>query len=278
MPNRSYHFIPSNKPKLFDRLEQIAADAYVFDLEDAVADASKEDALQSLSTWLTSQVPTDSLFVRLNGHLSRIAAQERELLQAVPWLSIVLPKLTTARELEASFEYYGLRGRTVIGLIEDAVALRSVDEILETNLLSAIGLGLEDFLSGSVYTHGQVADFVRHIRTKIALAAFAHGIEAIDTVSLDFSEEGALLKRDALQALSAGMTAKFSIHPNQVATINKCFMPETALIEQALRQRKWLKQTSVNLGYMNIDGEVLSPPKINKLKTILKYNEQFGAE
>lgn len=278
MHRRSYHFIPANKPKLFERLEQIGADAYIFDLEDAVADTSKEDALEALSTWLAEQGADDSLYVRLNGVESRIAAKERDLLEASPWLSVVLPKLSTASELERSVAYYGLSDRAVIGLVEDASALHSLNKILETGRLSAVGLGLEDFLSTSIYTQAQVADLVCQIRSGIALTAAAYEVAAIDTISLDYTEEGKLMEREALAARSAGMTAKFSIHPNQVRIIHECFAPDDALIEQALRHRTWLEQTSTDVGYMNRNGEVFSPPKINKLKTILKHTEHYGLD
>jgi len=268
----SYHFIPANKPKLFERLPQIGADCYVFDLEDAVPAQDKEAALQSLSGWLSDQPSNDSWYVRLNGHESEWSAKEREFLAAFPWLSVVLPKLSTSNGLEQAVKYYGLAGRKVVGLIEDATALRQLDAILQTKRLSAIGLGLEDFLSDSIYTPDQVADLVQQVRTQLALAAMAHGIEAIDTLSLDFSEKGASLMQEAIQARSAGMTAKFSIHPNQVGIIHQCFSADAGLVDQAKRHQAWLESAPVDAsGYFKKDGVVFSPPKIKKLRRVVEW-------
>jgi len=278
MFNRSYHFIPADKPHLFERLEQIGADCYVFDLEDAVSSEAKDGAVRALQDWLAQQAPDASWFLRVNGYEAALAGQEQGLLAAFPWLSVVLPKLTSAAALERSFAYYGLSGRRVIGLVEDARALTALDELLQPELLSALGLGLEDFLCGSVYETSQLDSMVQTIRSRIALAAMSHGIEAIDTVSLDFSKEGEQLRREGEHALAAGMTAKFSIHPNQVGIIHECFMPPPEMLKRAGEHRDWLTDAALDAGYFKQRGEVFSPPKVKKLKRVLKYMEHHGFE
>jgi hypothetical protein len=52
MFDRSYHFIPANRPKLFDRSGSLGADVYVFDLEDAVSRDEKPAALAALEEWV----------------------------------------------------------------------------------------------------------------------------------------------------------------------------------------------------------------------------------
>ncbi len=108
MFKRSYHFIPANKPKLFDRLATLGADAYIFDLEDAVAESEKDAAISTLQTWLPSQPRMDSLYVRVNGHRHALAALEKKLISSFPGLGIVLPKVESRRELEDACNFYGL--------------------------------------------------------------------------------------------------------------------------------------------------------------------------
>jgi len=268
----SYHFIPADKPKLFERISTLDADCIIFDLEDAVAAEAKLDAVHHLSDWLSTQTKADGYYVRLNGHHSEWAIKEKELLSAFPWLFVVLPKLTTVAELRGAFEFYGLTDRAVIGLIEDASALLAIHELLQSGLLTGLGLGLEDFLSDSIYQAGQCADLVQSVRSRVALAAMACGLEAIDTISLDFSEEAETLQQDCLNARSAGMTAKFSIHPRQIKRINQCFAPEPDLIEKAKANQQWLETASSNTsGYFKKDNIVFSPPTIKKLKRILEW-------
>lgn len=272
MFNRSYHFIPADKPKLFDRIASLRADCIVFDLEDAVAADAKEAALRNLSDWLSNQTGSRSYYIRLNGFNTDWAFKEKALLAKFPWLSVVLPKLTSVEDLKESFDFYDLSGRSTIGLIEDATALFSMEKLLQANLLSGIGLGLEDFLSDSIYQAAQCTDLVITIRSKVALAAMSRGIEAIDTISLDFSEEAKALKLDCDNARSAGMTGKFSIHPCQIDTINECFKPQVDLISQAKLHQHWLEATSTaSSGYFKKGNEIFSPPKIRKLKKVLDW-------
>lgn len=272
MLNRSYHFVPADKSKLFDRVASLGADCIVFDLEDAVAAQAKEDAVRNLSDWLDNQTGPQAYYVRLNGHHSDWALKEKKLLAEFPWLSVVLPKLSTLEDLKNAFHFYGLSDRVVIGLIEDAEVLLGVEELLEADMLSGLGLGLEDFLSDSIYQATQCADLVQTLRSRVALAAMAHGIEAIDTISLDFSEEAGVLRQDCENARSAGMSGKFSIHPRQIQTINHCFAPDSDLIEKARANQQWLETASSNdSGYFKKDGVVFSPPTIKKLKKVLEW-------
>jgi citrate lyase beta subunit len=106
MFDRSYHFIPANRPKLFDRAESLVADVYVFDLEDAVSRAEKPAALAALEEWLGQQQQFNQIFVRVNGREDRLAEAERAFLLKYPQVGIVLPKVTSAAMLRQSVEFY----------------------------------------------------------------------------------------------------------------------------------------------------------------------------
>jgi citrate lyase subunit beta/citryl-CoA lyase/(S)-citramalyl-CoA lyase len=197
---------------------------------------------------------------------------EKILLAAFPQVSVILPKLTTPDDLGNAIEFYGIEGRNVVGLIEDAAALEGLEELLKTGLLAGLGLGLEDFLSDSIFRTDQCEQLLQHIRSRIALAAMSYGVIAIDTISFDFSEGAEALRKDSENARSAGMTAKFSIHPNQVRVINECFAPDTDLLEQAKDHQDLLETIQPDAkGYFKVDEEIFSPPKIKKLKKILEW-------
>ena len=273
MFDRSYHFIPANRPKLFDRAESLGADVYVFDLEDAVSRAEKPTALAALEEWLEQQQQFNQIFVRVNGREDPLAEAERAFLLKYPQLGIVLPKVTSAAMLRQSVEYYRLDAcRRIIGLIEDAAGLQALPDILDQKVLQAVGLGLEDFLSDSIFDAEQLAEFVDHIRTKIALAAMASSITAIDTISMDLTG-GAQLKRDISNARSAGFNGKFSIHPSQIVAINEGFSPSVEVLKKASTIFGTLNSTNLESGYLRIAGEIISPPKLKKLQTIKQFSD-----
>jgi citrate lyase beta subunit len=158
------------------------------------------------------------------------------------------------------------------GLIEDAAGLQALPDILDQKVLQAVGLGLEDFLSDSIFDAEQLAELVDHIRTKIALAAMASGITAIDTISMDLTG-GEQLKRDISNARSAGFNGKFSIHPSQIIAINEGFSPSEEVLKKASTIFGTLNSTNLESGYLRIAGEIISPPKLKKLQTIKQFSD-----
>jgi citrate lyase subunit beta/citryl-CoA lyase len=273
MFDRSYHFIPANRPKLFDRSGSLGADVYVFDLEDAVSRDEKPAALAALEEWVGQQQNFDKIFVRVNGREDPLAEAERAFLLKYPELGIVLPKVSSAAALSQSVEYYQLNAsRRIIGLIEDAAGLQALSEILQLEVLQAVGLGLEDFLSDSIFDTSQLEKLVDHIRAEIALASMACGIDAIDTISMDLTG-GEQLKRDISNARSAGFNGKFSIHPSQIIAINEGFCPSSKILEKASTIFETLNSTDLESGYLRIAGEIISPPKLKKLQTIKQFSD-----
>lgn len=276
MFERSYHFIPANRPKLFDRIASLGADVYVFDLEDAVSRDEKSSAIIALDEWLGQQQDFERVFVRVNGCEDPLADLERTLLLKYPQLGVVLPKVSSVSMLLQTVNYYQLdTTRRIIGLIEDAAGLQAIQEILGLEILKAVGLGLEDFLSDSIFGAEQLATLAEHIRATIALAAMARGIAAIDTISMDLTG-GERLKHDIGKARSAGLNGKFSMHPSQITLINEGFCPSSALLGKAYDIADSMNSNDLESGYLKVGEEIISPPKLKKLLTIKEFINHHG--
>lgn len=276
MFSRSYHFIPANKPKLFDRTQIMGADRYIFDLEDAVPNSEKDVALKHLKKWLEQQNDFSRFYVRLNGSRELLLRDERALIKAFPTLGVVLPKIDSVEHLDHEFESYDLGvDSPVVALIESAQGLSNLDGLMSGNRLIGVALGLEDFFSGSIHQTSELSVLAAHIRVEIALQAMKYGIEAIDTISTDLNG-GAKLQSEIEAAKSAGMTGKLSIHPLQIPSINTIFSPARTLIEKAHRYQELFSEDKASTGYISDDGEILSPPKLKKLNRIHQYATHYG--
>jgi len=273
MFERSYHFIPADQPKLFDRVHNLGADTYIFDLEDAVAGNKKHDALNSLKEWLESQNDYAPFYIRINLLSHILAEAQRDLLTKFPDIGVVLPKLDSIEALERTSEFYGFtEKRRIIGLIENATGLINLQKILNKGLMTSIGLGLEDFTCSSIFDNNQLSRLVNRIRTEIALHAMAFGINAIDTASLDLSG-GKNFQAEIDVARSTGMTSKFTIHPNQIKPVNEGFSPSANLAEKARNLTNKNNNLSLENGYSVSHGEIQSPPKLKKLHIIKEFLE-----
>jgi citrate lyase subunit beta / citryl-CoA lyase len=276
MFERSYHFIPASKHRLFDRADKLGADSIIFDFEDSVAGTDKKTAIDHLNSWLSKKNHTIPYYVRVNGVDHAVAAAERDLLTTFPNLGIVLPKLESGHDLKIAVDYYSPEpDRSVIGLIESAKGLLALTEILQTGLLHAVGLGLEDFFSESIFSTGQLYTIIAQIRSKVALQAMAHAVNAIDTISLDLTG-GEALHADIKESLAAGMTAKFSIHPSQITAINQTFSPGPESIKDMLAYPGNLDTASDECGYQPVGDMIISPPKLKKLKEIRRFSARYA--
>lgn len=275
MLERSFHFIPAHRPELFQRTEEIGADAYVFDLEDAVAGSEKERGVRNLDQWLSAGNGRASVHVRVNGPEHPLASRERDLIARHPSLGVVLPKVDSAGGLRDVLSWYEVgEGRAVIAIIESVRGVAEVAAIVDTGLLTGVGLGLEDLLSDFVFDRSQLAFFIAQARYEIALRAMAAGLRAIDTVSLDL-DGGDALQRDIAEARSSGMTAKFSIHPRQVAPINLGFGPSPENVERS----RWICEQTADFprdaGYLRLSGRIISPPTVRKAQHIRRVSEDY---
>jgi citrate lyase beta subunit len=277
MFERSFHFIPASRPEWFAGASSLGSDAVVFDLEDSVAGRAKAGAVAALREHLPGAVLDSSMFVRVNGAESTVAVSENDLLAAVPGLGIVLPKVDSGDDFRALMRQYpAANGRKIIVLIESPRGLENCATIADSAEIFALGLGLEDFLCCSVFTSAELADFVRHIRCRVATTAMARGCLAIDTVSLD-TTGGAVLAEGCREARSCGLQAKFSIHPCQIATINAMFSPDT----EALRRAQALAghfEDGASVGYSVHEGKIVSPPALAKAKLQSNFAKTHAVE
>ena len=268
MTARSFHFLPAHKPHLFDRLERLGADHYIFDLEDAVPGAEKTCARNALDAFFQAR--------NEHGHYIRIHhvghpeyAADVYLLQRLPGVGVVLPKFNSPEELEALHRDADLSLRAVILLIESFAAVSQIGRAFEYRLGQpyAIGLGFEDMLASVPHRTEDVAPLLRHVRTTVALACRGHGVLAVDGVSAADATE-AELETDCLEGRSCGLHGKFSIHPRHIAPINRWFGSDPEQLRWAAEIAR-LTGLRDDQGYARVGGQIITPPKIAKARHIL---------
>lgn len=267
MFERSFHFVPAHRRKLYDRLGDWSADAIIFDLEDAVAAEDKPEATTGLAALFDRSEIPDNWWVRINGLDHDRSAAECELLNRHPGIGLVLPKLSGPDELAEVARLYG-SDRRIIALVESFAGVACLrDGVPAAPGLYGIGLGLEDLYSEMIFGSAELEACTRALRTEVVLFARAHGLLPIDTISLHLQDRQAL-ERDAREARSCGMGAKFSIHPFQVPTINQVFSPGSEAVQLAARIVPQFPDPAAEAGYTRQGKELVTPPKIKQAHLI----------
>jgi citrate lyase subunit beta/citryl-CoA lyase len=138
--------------------------------------------------------------------------------------------------------------------------------------LKAITWGSED-LSVEVgaqtnrLADGSYTDPYRLARSLTLLGAAAAGVDAIDTVFVNFRNEAGLAA-DCQAARRDGFVAKLAIHPAQVPIINEAFTPSPEAIAHA-RAVVAAFAAAPGAGVIAVDGEMLDRPHLARAERIL---------
>ena len=282
---RSLLFIPGNNPAMLQNADVFGSDAVIFDLEDAVNVLQKDSARNLMHCYLeTHPNQPMEVVVRINGLDTDYYQKDLELIVSDNIDSIMLPKarvvyLNQLDEMLTKIEKEKKMKKhiKVLPIIELAVSVLEVEEIVKCPRVDGVLLGAEDLTSDMEVTRTKTGVEIEYPRARIAMACKAYQIDAIDTPFTDVNDYEGLLK-DALHAQELGMNAKSAIHPNQLDTINKVFLPTEKQITWALRVRQATKEASEKgLGVFSLDGKMVDKPVMERAEKILMKAEKFGA-
>jgi len=231
----------------------------VLDLEDAVpSDPVEKERARGLLVETLQELDFGGRTVAVRINRVRGPHAVPDLVALVPRVAdriscLVVPKVSSVGEvafidhLLTGLEAAGEVSRP-LGLelqIEDPAGLESVGQIAAASpRTEALIFGPGDFaaamgmpqLTIGQDTAGYPGDIWHYALFRIAVAAKAHGLQAIDGPCSDIADL-ALLERSSLKASQLGYDGKWVIHPSQLATVNRAFTPDA---EQILRAEQIL--------------------------------------
>lgn len=242
-PYRSVLYMPGSNPRALDKARELAADALILDLEDAVAPGEKPRARALVAEAVEAGgYGGRSVLVRVNGLDTEWA--EADLARACPAgaQAILVPKVERAEDViraAALIEAYGAPAATRLwAMMETPRAMLNAAAIAGAHpRLEGMVLGTNDLANDLDAMPGvDRLPLVTGIGLCL-LAARAAGLVCIDGVYNAFRDaEG--LRAECRQGRDMGFDGKSLIHPDQIATANEVFAPTAAELAQA---RAWVE-------------------------------------
>lgn len=291
-PIRSFLFIPGDSEKKLGKADGSGADALILDLEDSVSPTNKAIARDMVAAFLKGRprgTRASQLWVRVNPLDGELILGDLAAIVAGAPDGIMLPKASgpedvrtvshflDALEAQAGVEAGSIRILPVA--TETAAAPFRLGDYATASLdrLAGITWGAEDLsaaigASTNVDASGEWALTYRLVRSLTLLAAHAAGVQAIDTLYVDFRDEEGL-RASCRAARTEGWSGRLAIHPAQVAPINESFMPSDAEVEHARRVLAAFDAAG-GAGTVGLDGKMLDIPHLKQARTVLA---QFGA-
>jgi citrate lyase subunit beta / citryl-CoA lyase len=295
VPLRSMLFIPGDSEKKLGKVDACGADAVILDLEDSVAPENKALARDLVPAFMKDRphgARKLQLWVRVNPFDTGLTLDDLTAVVPAAPDGIMQPKTDSPECLRRMSHYldaleaaHGIEPGSIKILpvaTETAVAPFHLGEFATAGLKRLIGLtwGAEDLsaaigASTNLDSSGEWSFTYKMARSLTLLAAHASGVQALDTLFVDFKDDEGL-RASCRAARAEGFTGRIAIHPAQVAGINESFMPS---VEEIAHAQRVLDAFAANLGAgtVGLDGKMIDIPHQKQAQRVLAQAQAFGA-
>jgi len=274
-PLRSVLYIPASKERALEKARDLAADAIIFDLEDAVAPDEKPAARALLARALAEGGFGARLrIVRINGFDTPWGLDDAETFARADADAILVPKISGPADLDA-----------VAALVPETPLWAMMET--PAGILNAGAIAAHPRLAGMVMGTNDLAKDLRvrvrpgraQMQTALqlcVLAARARGLAIVDGVYNAFKDLAGL-EAECAEGRDLGFDGKTLIHPAQIEVANRVFAPSEAEVELARRQIEAFEAAAqTGQGVAVLDGRIVENLHVAAARETLARAEAIG--
>ncbi|MEE2884607.1 MAG: CoA ester lyase [Chloroflexota bacterium] len=276
---RSLLFVPGNQLNMLEKALGLNPDAFIPDMEDSVPYSEKAVARQMISDFLPQLSKTgipiiprvnslktsfmeDDIRAVVGSHIQGISIGKIGTSQDIDRISQVLADM----ESDLGLDHGSIK---ILPWIETALGIVNVYSILNSSRIMGAGFGAEDFTNDMGIERKQDDIEIMYPRARVAIAARAAGVPALDTPFFKFRDSDGL-ERDSLLSKRLGFKGKFAIHPSQIEPINISFSPSREQLEEARRIIDvYEKAERSGRASTSLDGMVIDVPVVRRARALL---------
>lgn len=301
-------YVPGHRADRFERAFSSGADLVILDLEDAVPNARKAEARESIVAALAERiaalrdggsantaVDADADARRSPGARGNILIQVRvnagpfladDLAAIAPFLQadgaarpveVRLPKVEAAADVDRVIHLLdevspgSSQHIAVTAILETALGVERALEIASHPAVTRLALGESDLASDLATRH---PDVIGYARTRVLFAARAAGLDAPMMSAYPDIRDQAGLRADTSDGATRGWLGRVAIHPTQLAVIASAFRPEPAEVV-------WAEQVLMAMrdgGVTTLEsGEMVDPAMIGRARSIIARKNATAA-
>ncbi len=281
-PRRSVLYMPAANARALEKAKDIAADALIFDLEDAVAPDAKDVAReQACAAVASGDYGNRELTIRCNGLDTPWGADDIAAAAAVGPAAIVVPKVTGTdhlAEIAGALEVADAPDHTAIwAMVETPEAIFAARDIAAFERVAVMVMGTNDL--AKEMRAEQVAG--RHslvpYLAQALLAARAEGTVILDGVYNDIKNEEGFLA-ECRQGFEMGFDGKTLIHPSQVGPTNDVWAPSDDEIEHARKVIAAFEEAEAEgRGVITVDGRMIENLHVDNARRALAVADAIAA-
>jgi citrate lyase subunit beta/citryl-CoA lyase len=259
----------------------LGADAVILDLEDSVSPEEKDAALLLVTRAIEAIDFGDAeVMVRINPIDHGGLAELPVVLAAGPD-AVVVPKCESRDDVlaveNAVNETDPGMPVAIIPMIETAKGILNAYEVASASpRVDAVTFGGEDFTQDIGATRTKAGREIFWGRSMLVIAAKAAGVQALDTVFSDVSDEAGL-RRDTQEIKEMGFDGRAAVHPAQIEIIHQVFEPTIAEIQHAVDVTQAAeKARQEGRGVAVVNRKMIDKPIIQRAEKILRTAQRLA--
>ena len=261
-PRRSVLYMPAANERALEKAKTLAADAIIFDLEDAVAPDSKPSArANAVSAAASGEYGHRELTIRCNGLDTDWGELDLAAAASSGAAAVVIPKVASIATVDRVAQILDQSGApatmTIWAMIETPTAIFDVRAIVAHPRVSVLVMGTNDLARElrAALVPGR-HPLLPHLAVALA-AARESGKVILDGVYNDVKDlEG--FRMECLQGMEMGFDGKTLIHPGQVDITNDVWAPSADEVDHARRVIEAFDEgLREGRGVVTVDGRMI---------------------
>ena len=261
-PRRSVLYMPAANERALEKAKSIAADAIIFDLEDAVAPDAKDAARPNACAAASSgEYGSRELTIRCNGLDTPWGAADLAAAATSGATAVVIPKVASVAYVDEISTHLDAAGAPatmgIWAMIETPTAIFDVRAIAAHPRVAVLVMGTNDLareLRAALVPGRQ--PLLPHLATALAAAREA-GKVILDGVYNDVNDLDGF-RAECIQGAQMGFDGKTLIHPGQVDIANDVWAPTPGEILYARRVIAAFDEgLASGRGVVTVDGRMI---------------------
>jgi len=266
-PRRSILFMPGSNPRTHEKARTLAADAFVFDLEDTVMPDDKARARERVGAAIKAGgFRGREVAVKVNDRITPWGKDDIAMVAAVAPDAVIIPKVTSPGDImhaAKDLRDAGAPEHTRLwAMMDTPLSVLNADSILRTAAdpaarFEVVIMGVNEL---SKETRVRLAPgrmgLMPWLSTCVA-AARAYGLDILDGVYNEISNTDGF-RAECEQGRELGMDGKALIHPSQIEACNEVFAPPPEEIDWAVKViAAFSAPENAAKGVLKLDGRVI---------------------
>ncbi len=281
---RSRLYLPGNEPKFAINAGIHRPDAVILDLEDSVHPGEKDSARILVRNGLRC---IDFLGAERMVRINQLPMGLDDLDEIIPESPdlVLIPKVETAEQVaDVDKRIKKIQGQHKIKspvwlmpIIESALGVENAFAIAgAADTVVALTIGLEDYTADMGVRKTREGDESQFARVRLANAARAAGVQAIDSVYGDVGDSDGL-KAWGVRARGLGFEGMGCIHPRQIRVIHEAFAPGPEEIEKALKiVAAFDAAKKKGLSVVSLGTKMVDPPVVLRAQRLVETAKRAG--